>query len=214
MTDLELELLDLAAHLDVPSAPPLAGAVLARLARRRRHRRLLTVAMAAVVVSLAVALAVPGSRAALLRFFHVRGATVTLVDRLPQLTPRRSLGTPVPFDQPSFRLLLPSGHRPDRVYAGDDGYWLRYPGLLLFEFKSSDGTTLLKKAALGRTDVEYVRVRGEPGIWIGARHAVYLPGGPPRAADRTLIWQHGSLTLRLEASVGRGQALAIAQSIR
>jgi hypothetical protein len=214
MTDLELELRDLATYLDVPSAPPLADAVLARLTLRRRRRRVVAFALAAGVAALAVALAVPGSRAALLRFFHVRGAAVTLVDRLPQLTPRRSLGTPVPFDQPSFRLLLPSGHRPDRVYAGDDGYWLRYPGLLVFEFESGDGTTLLKKVALARADVEYVQVRGEPGIWIGARHAVYLPGGPPRAADHTLIWQHGALTLRLEASVGRDQALAIAQSIR
>jgi hypothetical protein len=29
-----------------------------------------------------------------------------------------------------------------------------------------------------------------------------------------LIWQHGRLTLRLEATVGREQALAIARSIR
>jgi hypothetical protein len=214
MTDLELELRELTAHLDVPPAPPVAGAVLGRLARRRRRRRVVAFALAAGVAALAVAFAVPGSRAALLRFFHVRGAAVTLVDRLPQLAPRRSLGTPIPLDRASFRLLLPRGERPDRLYAGDGGYWLRYPGLLLFEFESTDGTTLLKKAALGRTHVEYVQIRGEPGIWIGAHHAVYLPGGPPRAAGHTLIWEHGSLTLRLEASVGREQALAIAQSLR
>jgi len=213
MTHLELELRDLAAHLDVPPAPPLAGAVRTRLARRRHRRRVLVLALATIVAALAVALAVPGSRASLLRFFHVRGAAVTVVDRLPRLTPRRSLGTPIPLGQAPFRLLLPSGRRPQHVYAGGGGYWLRYPGLLLFEYESGAGTTLLKKVA-GSADVEYVDVRGEPGIWVGARHAVYLPGGPPRAAGHVLIWQHGPLTLRLEAAVGRERALAIARSVR
>jgi hypothetical protein len=214
MTDLELELRDLAAHLDVPPAPPLLAAVLAGLARSRRRRRRLTFAVAIGVAALAVAFAVPESRASLLRFFHLRGATVSLVDRLPPLESRGSLGQPIPFDGAPFRLLLPSGRRPEQVYAGDGGYWLRYRGLLLFEFESGPGTEILKKAALGKTDVEYVNVDGEPGIWIGGRHAVYLPGGPPRAAGPVLIWKHGRLTLRLEAAVGRERALAIARSVR
>lgn len=214
MTDLELELRDLAAHLDVPPAPPVLGAVRARLTRRRRRRRALTLAVAIGVVVLAVASAVPGSRASLLRFFHLRGATVSLVDSLPPLESRGSLGRPIPLDGAPFRLLLPSGRRPEQVYAGEGGYWLRYPGLLLFEFEDGPGTEVLKKAVLGTTDVEYVDVDGEPGIWIGGRHAVYLPGGPPRAAGRVLIWKHGRLTLRLEAAVGRERALAIARSLR
>jgi hypothetical protein len=214
MTDLELELRDLAAHLDIPPAPPFAGAVLTRLVRRRRRRRVLLVALAAGVTALAVALAVPNSRASLLRFFHLRGAAVTTVDRLPRLSPRGPLGVPIPLDDASFRLLLPNGLRPQRVYAGDGGYWLRYRGLLLFEFENGEGSEILKKAAVGTTDVEYVDVDGEPGIWIGGRHALYLPGGPPRAAGHALIWRHGPLTLRLEAAVGREQALAVARSVR
>ena len=73
---------------------------------------------------------------------------------------------------------------------------------------------MLKKVTLGKGKVEYVQVRGEPGIWIGARHALYLPGGPPVAAGRALIWQHGPVTLRLEAAVDLERALAIAQSVR
>jgi len=214
MTDLELELRDLAAHLDVPRAPSLLGVVRARVTRRRRRRRALTIAVAIGVVVLAVAFAVPGSRASLLRLFHLRGATVTLVDRLPPLESRGSLGQPIPFDSAPFRLLLPSGRRPEQVYAGDGGYWLRYPGLLLFELESGPGAEIVKKAAVGTTDVEYVDVDGEPGIWIGGRHAVYLPGGKPRAAGHVLIWKHGRLTLRLEAAVGRERALAIARSVR
>jgi len=214
MTDLELELRELSAHLEVPPTPPLYGAVLARVTSRTRRRRFLAVAVACVVVALAVALAVPDSRASLLRFFHIRGASVALVDRLPPLTSRRALGQPIALDQAGFRLLLPSGRRPERVYAGDGGYWLRYPGLLLFEVESGDGSQVIKKAALVTAKVEYVRVRGEPGIWIGGRHALYLPGGSPVATNRALIWQHGGLTLRLEAAVGLEQALAVAQSVR
>jgi hypothetical protein len=201
MSDLELELRDLAAHLDVPPTPPLVGAVLAHVTRPRRSRRPLAVA-------------VPDSRATMLRFFHVRGASVAIIDRLPPLTSRRSLGQPIPLDRTVFQLLLPSGRRPEKVYAGDGGYWLRYPGLLLFEFESGAGAQIVKKATIDMTGVEYVRVRGEPGIWIGTRHALYLPGGPPVATGHVLIWQHGLVTVRLEAGVRREQALAIARSVR
>lgn len=198
----------------MPPTPPLFGAVLSRVTRRRRRRRLLSVAVACAVAALAVALAVPSSRASILRLFHLRGATVALVDRLPPLTSRRSLGQPIALDQAGFRLLLPGGRRPERVYAGDGGYWLRYPGLLLFQFESGDGPEVIKKATLGRAHVAYVQVGGEPGIWIGGRHALYLPGGPPVAAGHALLWQHGPVTLRLEAAVRREEALTIAQSVR
>ena len=214
MTNLELELRDLATHLDMPPTPSLAGAVGARLARRHRVRRIGALALAVGVAVLAVAFAVPSSRASLLRFFHLRGASVTIVDSLPHLTPRRSLGEPIALDKASFRLLLPSGQRPARVYAGDGGYWLRYPGLLLFEFENGSGATLLKKAALGPGRVEYVDVEGEPGIWIGSGHALYLPGGRAFASDHALVWQHGPLTLRLEANVSRERALAVARRVR
>lgn len=214
MTDFELELRDLAAHLDVPPTPSLLGPVLDRVTRRRRRRRVFVLAAACGFAALVVAFAVPASRASLLRFFHLRGAEVTLVDTLPPLTSHRSLGVPIALDQAPFRLLLPGGRRPRTVYAGDGGYWLRYPGLLLFEFESGGGAEILKKATLGKTDVEYVQVGEDPGIWIGTRHALYLPGGQPVAAGRALIWQHGPVTLRLEAADGRQQAIAIARSVR
>jgi hypothetical protein len=214
MTDLELELRDLAAHIEVPTAAPLVGVVLARLAHRRRRRRALVLALAIAAVAIAVALAVPSSRASLLRFFHVRGANVTIVDKLPPLESRGPLGQPIPLAAAPFRLLLPDGRSPAQAYAGDGGYWLRYRDLLLFEFESGPGDQILKKAVVGTTDVEYVDVHGDPGIWIGGQHALYLPGGPPRAAGRALIWVHGRLTLRLEAAVGRDRALAIARSVR
>ena len=214
MTDLELELRDLAAHLDVPPAPPLSGAVLARLTRRRRRRRRLFFALAIGIAALAMALAVPGSRAALLRFFHLRGAAVTLVDKLPPLTTHRSLGVPIALDQVSIRLRLPYGRRPRGSTPATAGTGSATPACSCSSFRSDGGATILKKYARATADVEYLRVHGEPGIWIGARHALYLPGGRPVAAGHALIWQHGGLTLRLEAAVGREQALAIARNVR
>jgi hypothetical protein len=211
MTELERALVQLGRELDVPPAPDLTAAVRARVARRRR-RPWLVVALA-VLAAAAIALAVPPARSAILRFFHIRGADVALVDRLPPVPPGPvSLGAPATLADADW-LLLPDGRRPTAVYRSNGGYWLRYPGLLLYEFPSGDAA-FLKKVAAGRAKVEYVDVGGDPGIWIGAGHVVYLPGGQARHAGRTLLWQHGRLTLRLEADVTKARAIALALSIR
>ena len=215
MTDLELELRDLAAHLDVPPAPPLLGVVLARLVRRRRRRRVLVFAVAIGITALAVAFAVPGSRASLLRFFHLRGAAVTLVDRLPPTQRRGPLG--VSRSRSTARhsaCSCQAGVALSRSTPATAATGFATPACSCSSSRAVPGSEILKKAAVGTTDVEYVDVDGEPGIWIGGRHAVYLPGGPPRAAGHALIWKHGRLTLRLEAAVGRERALAIARSVR
>jgi hypothetical protein len=211
VTELERALIALGRELELPSAPDLAAAVRSRL---RRRRRWLVPALAAVL-ALAVALAVPPARSAILRFFHLRGAEVALVDRLPAV-PRApvSLGTPTTLAELPFRPLLPDGRKPRAVYLADGGVWLRYRGLLLFEFPSGSAS-FLKKVAAGDGKVEYVDVGGEPGIWIGAgTHVVYLPGGSARLAGRTLLWQRGPLTLRLEADLSKARAIALALSVR
>jgi hypothetical protein len=125
-----------------------------------------------------------------------------------------SLGTPTTLAALPFRPLLPDGEQPLAVYLADGGAWLRYRGLLLYEFPSGSAS-FLKKVAAGDAKVEYVDVGGDPGIWIGAgRHVVYLPGGSVRLAGRTLLWQHGPLTLRLEADVSKVRAIALASRIR
>jgi hypothetical protein len=212
MSELERALVALGRDLELPPTPDLAAAVRTRLARRRR--RWLVPALA-TLLAVAVALAVPPARSAILRFFHLRGAEVTIVDRLPpvQRAPV-SLGTPTTLAALPFRPLLPVGEQPLAVYLADGGAWLRYRGLLLYEFPSGSAS-FLKKVAAGDAKVEYVDVGGDPGIWIGAgRHVVYLPGGSVRLAGRTLLWQHGPLTLRLEADVSKVRAIALASRIR
>jgi hypothetical protein len=216
MTELERALVLLGRELELPAAPDLAGAVRPRLARRRRRWWPVVVAVA-LAAALAVAFAVPGSRAALLRFFHLRGAEVSIVDRLPEVPAGAlRLGEPTTLDALGFRPLLLDGQKPDAVYRGEGVVWLRYgqagrPRALLAEFA---GSPFLKKVAGGATTVEYVSIGGYPGIWIAGGHVLFLPGGRAQLAGRTLIWEHGALTLRLEADVSREEAIKLALRVR
>lgn len=217
MTELERALVALGQELDLPPTPALAAAVRPRLARRSR-RRLWVALAAAVLVALAVAFAVPPARSAILRFFHIRGAQVSIVDRLPAVPLRDTApGTPGTLGQAGFRVLLPDGRPPDGVYLIPGGVWLRYgdvahPRLLVAELQTGSGLVLKKVAAGGR--VEYVDVGGSLGVWIAAPHNLYLPGGEPRLAGTTLLWQHGVLTVHLEGKLTKSQAIAVASTFR
>jgi hypothetical protein len=94
-------------------------------------------------------------------------------------------------------------------------------GLILTEFEARAETTFIeKKLVLAGNNVESVTVNGEPGFWIeGAHELIYLgPDGEQitsrtRLAGNVLLWQHGSVTLRVEADITKLQALAIADSV-
>ena len=81
----EHELRALAAFVDLPDERELAPAVRARLSGRPQRRRVALVVVAAVLVAVAVAFAVPPARSAILRFFHLQGASIEYVDRLPDV---------------------------------------------------------------------------------------------------------------------------------
>jgi hypothetical protein len=95
-------------------------------------------------------------------------------------------------------------------------------GLLLTEFQASIDTQLIeKKGAVSATRIEAVTVGGQPGYWIEGTHEVYLvgPDGEPiadtiRLAGNVLLWEHGKVTLRIEAAITEEQALRIARSVR
>jgi hypothetical protein len=210
MTELERALVALGRELELPATPDLAAAVRPRLARRAP--RWLVPALAALI-ALAVAFAVPPARSAILRLFHLRGAEVRLVERLPPLGRSSGLGVPIGAGAAAFDLLLLDGKPARAVYAAQGGYWLRYSGVLLFELGNGGGP-LLKKVASTAAQVEYVDVGGDPGIWIGSGHAVYLPGGSARYSGHALVWDRGGLTLRLEAKVDRDAAIALALRVR
>ena len=82
--DLERELRGLAVAW--PETPELRLELAARV--RSRRPLLLAVAVALVVAALAAAVAVPQSRGAILRFLHLGGVTVEVVDTLPSAQER------------------------------------------------------------------------------------------------------------------------------
>jgi hypothetical protein len=219
--ELERELTALAADIAWPATPDLSPVLPELRPHRIARRRAAVLALAFVAVALAAALAVPESRGAILRFFHLGGVSVSVVDRLPQaqerplsaglgpvLSPAAAEGTlgATPLLPPLDP--LPPLHAADQVVSlvfADHG-----EPVLLSELRAPGGY-VLKKVALVETHVLPVRVGRDPGLWLsGRKHVFFGPAGPPRLAGNVLVWQHGDLTLRLE---GRDLTLRRAQEV-
>ena len=94
-------------------------------------------------------------------------------------------------------------------------------GLLLTEFKGKVNEGYYGKTVDSGTAVEPVSVNGNQGFWIdGVPHFFFYvdKSGAVREETRrfvgkVLIWTDGDLTLRLETSLSRDEAIAIASSI-
>jgi hypothetical protein len=230
MAELERDLRETGRHLAWPSEPDLVRPVRARLreAPRRRfvRRRVLVLALAALVVAIAAAFAVPPARTAILRFFHIGGETIEVVPTLPN-APHRSpiagLAGPMSVedatDRAGFNLILPPRH--GGIYAGD-GILATYirPRVVLTEARGKLGIS--KKVVGLQTRIEPVRVNDHDGLWIaGAPHVVYYFDSQGRGqlkrvriAGNTLVWAYGSVTLRIEGPLTQAQALSLAAAIR
>jgi hypothetical protein len=193
----------------------------------------LVLAFAVLVVALAAAFAVPQSRSSILRFFHIRGATVERVRTLPPAEVRplaTGLGPLVPIataeSRAGFHVLLPAEAKGlDHLYAGN-GYAatiLHVHGkpVLLLEFLGQD-FGVVKKAAQPGTQIKPTIVNGRDAIWIaGAPHVVtytdhYGRYGAlvTRFSGNALLWTRGNLTLRLEGKLTMGDALSLARTVR
>ncbi len=235
MSELELRLAELGRGLELPAEPDVAPAVLSRLEGRRPFPwRPVALAFALLAIVLATAFAVPQARTAILRFFHVGGASVERVETLPPAVERaQARGLGVALSRPEaerrvgFRLALPPFEgAPSRFYVLGDSVAtviLRSQGrsVLLSEFRSSH-PELLKKLVTGHTTVDPVRVGGAPGLWIeGAPHTLtYFDryrGFQERAVlihGNVLLWVRGGLTLRLEGRLAKAKALSLARRVR
>ena len=210
MTELERQLRAL--PVGWPETPDVAG----RLALRRR-RPVLVPAVAIAVVAIAAAFAVPQSRSAILRFFHLGGVTVQRVATLPPAQERplaAGLGEPVDDAEARATLggaFLPATH--GRLYARDGIVSTLLSGpLLLSEFGAPE---FLKKFAT--SNVEWVQIGPDvQGLWIsGAPHVVFFfPAASPRLAGNVLVWATDARTFRLEGrDLARDDALRLARAI-
>jgi hypothetical protein len=234
---LEQQLQALGLQVAYPSEPDLAPAVLARLEPRRPFpwRRAVAVALAAVVIGVATAFAVPGARSAILHWFHLRGVTVERVETLPSAVERSQaagLGRPVSRAEAErelgFRLVLPplAGGEPRQVYVLDGALAsviVRDHGrpLLLSQFQATT-FGLLKKLVGSHAVVEPVQVNGSDGLWIeGPPHTLTYLDRQGEFRERTvrirgnvLLWTRGDLTLRLEGQrLSKADALRIAREL-
>jgi hypothetical protein len=225
----ERDLRALAAWVELPEERDLAPAVRARLRGRPSRRRALVVVLAAALLAVAVAFAVPPARSAILRVFHLQGASIEYVDKLPSVrTAPLDLGVTVrPGDAErtaGFRPLTSAVlGPPDEVTWDGSLLWYRYgrTRLLVSQFIGSERPELLKKVVRPQTVITPVYVNGQPGYFItGGTHFLYLSSGgvvreePIRLSRNVLLWQHGPLTLRIEGNFSPARALRIARSFR
>jgi hypothetical protein len=92
---------------------------------------------------------------------------------------------------------------------------LASPRPVLLSEQRSDGY-LLKKVAGMETNVAWLQVGEDTGLWITGRpHVVVMAAAPPRLAGNVLLWDDGTILYRLEAPrLDRATALRLAAQIR
>lgn len=214
MTELERALVALGDELEYPVAPDAWPHVEPRLRRRRLWP---AVVLAAAVLAVGVAFAVPTARSAILRFFHIGSVSVEQVQTLPPAQTRPfSTGLGPKRAQPTVQ--LPSGLTPTAYYArpGLHAALLRYRGKqVLYAELRGDQMGVAKKFVGPTTHLEEVRI-GEFGMYLsGAPHVLVWDQGnvQTRLAGNVLLWLDRGVTRRLEGPLDKGQMTALAREI-
>lgn len=95
-------------------------------------------------------------------------------------------------------------------------------GLLFTQFRGTLEPAFIGKGLPQGTRVEQLTIAGRPALWIEGRPHFFLYRDQTgrqaderfRLAANVLLWEQGGLTLRLEGSLSKEQALRIAASVR
>ncbi len=230
MPELDVALRELGRNVEFPPTPDLASAVRGRLGERRRSwRRPVAIALILLVVALGAALAVPAARTALLDWLGIRGARIVRVDELPPVPATRNLDLGRPVTLAEARRLAPwllvPDDAPDRVYFSTaipggkvDFLWGTPTSvrLLLTQFRAQQ--TYIEKLVEPGARAEQVDV-GDRGVWLEDPHVFAFRDRDgvfreetARLAGKTLLWEQGDVTLRLEGKLSKDEALRIARS--
>jgi hypothetical protein len=245
----EPELRALGRELDVPPAADVTAAVRQGLEEQAVHRGQVPVpgagflrrwrlgwrpALVVLAALLAVLVATPQGRAAIIQVFRFAGIELRY-EPGPARSPGSSAALPgerrMPLEEArhrvSFPILVPAAlGRPDEVMVSDRGrvaslVYRRTPygQVRMDQFAGHlDPVFFQKFVHLG--NVTRVEVNGTKGLWIKGPHEllyVTRDGTPAAASARlttgnTLIWGTRQVALRLEGRFSKNQALAIAGS--
>ena len=230
MSELELRLNALRDEIAWPETPALEPTFDRRPARLLRLRPL-ALGLAILLAVLAGVLALsPGARSAFLEIFHLQGATVERVERLPEVEVQAiDFGEQVSREEAERRVgfkLVDLGE-PDAVFVrGSRMASLVYgpvekPRLVLSELRGAVWDGFVKKVGSLGTRIEQVKVDGERGLFIiGDEHFVMfldensaITDEPTYLAGTVLLWNRGPLLLRLEGDLTRAEALELARSV-
>jgi uncharacterized protein DUF4367 len=94
--------------------------------------------------------------------------------------------------------------------------------LLITEFRARIDDEVIEKKLIGTgTVIESVTVDGQDGFWLEGRpHLLYFQNADGlrfeetvRLAGNVLLWERGSVTLRIEGNIGKDEAIRIAESM-
>jgi hypothetical protein len=198
VSELELELREL--HVEWPETPDIAGAVAGRLAaapapprrRWRLDRPAWQLAVAATALIIAVVMAVPPARSAVLELLGFGSVRIVREEPRPsRFAQALGLGDPVTLEQArrraGFPVLVPQAvGEPDAVYIDDNRIFgprvdLVYrarpglpsssntgAGLLITEFRAIASPVIEKSIGMG-TRVERLTVGGDPAFFLSGR---------------------------------------------
>ncbi len=230
MTDdrLEAALRDLGASIDVPDTPDVTASVRARIsvkeARRWRMKPALT-AVLAILLAFAVALAVsPEVRAGVEQLLRFAGIEFNSEQPPPPL-PSTTISYP-PGDrvvtleeaqrQATFPITVPKAlGSPKEVHIGQRFVTLVYDTARVDEIDGTMSPFMEKFTQPGQ--LEHVSVNGRTAYWVAAPHEVIYEDKAgnthteaARLSGKTLVWQVGEVTYRLEGDFTREQAISIA----
>ena len=231
MNDLERRLQDLGGEIAYPATPRF-DLELERRPARPGFLRPLALAVAIIVVALAGVLALsPGARSAFLEIFRIEGATVELVETLPDVRAQRiDFGERVSRETAERRTgfeLLDLGTEPDAIFIRPDGLASAVygdpdePRLVLSQARGAIYDGFIKKTGARGTIVRNVIVDGEPGLFVdGPDHFVMfldenglISDEATYLAGTVLLWNRDDLLLRLEGDLTQAEALELAESV-
>lgn len=223
--DLEAALRGLGTQIEIPDQPDITASVRKRIAQKPKRQilRPVLVGLLALFLAGAVAFAVsPEVRAGVAEFFGFAGVEFRQdspppIQTDPVLPGERIISLDEARTQ--FRVQVPLALGDPKEVRVADGrvVTLIYDTVRLDEFDGDFGPAMGKFASA--QDIERVRVGNTDALWIPRPHEVlYIDRAgnwqhqSARLSGKTLIWQSGDKTMRLEGELTKDEAIKIASS--